>query len=336
MKMSKVSLGRMFAVVVALAMGVVSAANAEIWRMATKMPPNSSEGKVFQRFADLVDKHTGGKLTVRIYPSEQLGKVAAVLEQMQAGTIHVYAEGSSFLKKWEPDLKYMSAPFVFSGREHWKRFMETDLVKGWMKTIKDKGGLTVIGDSTAVMRGPYRVIVSKRQVKSLADIKGLKLRMHTNPLAAEAWGHLGAEVRVLGWTEVYESINRGIVESVNSPIALVEAMKFYEVAPHITRHNEYPQSIGFMVNAKAYEGLAPDIRKAVDRAYAEAAVYSVKLADETTAMTIKSMQKKGVTYTEIDVTPFVERMKSFYEEKRKAGKLPKGFLKAVEATRAGS
>ncbi|MDP7241209.1 MAG: TRAP transporter substrate-binding protein [Rhodospirillales bacterium] len=336
MKTRTFSLGRMFAVIVALAMGVVSAANAESWRMATKMPPDSSEGKVFQRFADLVDKHTGGKLTVKVYPSEQLGKVAAVLEQMTAGTIHVYGEGSSFLKKWEPDLKYISAPFVFSDREHWVRFMETDLVKGWMKTIKEKGGLTVIGDATAVMRGPYRVIVSKRQVKSLADIQGLKLRMHTDPLAAEAWGHLGAEVRVLGWTEVYSSINRGIVDAVNSPIALVEAMKFYEVAPHITRHNEYPQSIGFMVNAKAYDGLAPDIRKAVDRAYSEAAAYSVQLANDTTAVTIGAMKKKGVTYTEINLKPFVDRMKSFYEAKRKAGKLPKGFLEAVEATRAGS
>ena len=327
---------RLIAASVALTFGLAAAAQAESWRMATKMPPGSSEGKVFQRFADLVGKYSNGKLDVKVYPSEQLGKVAAVLEQMQAGTIHVYAEGSTFLKKWEPDLNYMSAPFMFSDRAHWKRFMQSDLVKGWMKNVEAKGGLMVIGDSTEVMRGPYRVIVSKRQVKSLDDVQGLKLRMHTDPLAAEVWGYLGAEVRVLGWTEVYSSINRGIVEAVNSPIALVEDMKFYEVAPHITRHNEYPQSIGFMVNAKAYRGLAADVRAAVDKAYTEAAAYSVELANEMTSTTINRMKEKGVTYSEIDLAPFIKRMQSFYEEKRKAGKLPKGFLEAVEATRVGS
>jgi hypothetical protein len=81
---------------------------------------------------------------------------------------------------------------------------------------------------------------------------------------------------VLGWTEVYESIDRGIVEAVNSPIALVESMRFYEVAPHIVRHDEYPQSVAFMVNADAYEGLSPELREAVDKAYADAAVFSAQ------------------------------------------------------------
>ncbi|HCF72837.1 MAG TPA: C4-dicarboxylate ABC transporter substrate-binding protein, partial [Gammaproteobacteria bacterium] len=70
---------------------------------------------------------------------------------------------------------------------------------------------------------------------------GIKLRHHPDQLGVDVWTSLGLEVRVLGWTEVYESIQRGIVEAVNSPIALVEAMKFYEVAPNIVRHNEYPQ-----------------------------------------------------------------------------------------------
>jgi TRAP-type transport system periplasmic protein len=78
--------------------------------------------------------------------------------------------------------------------------------------------------------------------------------MHPDELAAAAWRHLGAEVRTLAWTEVYESIGRGIVEAVNSPVALVEPMRFYEVAPHIVRHDEYPQGLAFMTNARCGTG----------------------------------------------------------------------------------
>ena len=65
------------------------------WRMAHKMPPDSPEGLVFQKFADLAQEYSGGKLEIKVYPNEQLGKTQAVLEQLKLGTVHLYAEGSS-------------------------------------------------------------------------------------------------------------------------------------------------------------------------------------------------------------------------------------------------
>ena len=238
---------------IAFVIGLVftmSAANADVtWRMATKQPSDSVEGKAFQYFADKVKEYSDGKMTIKIYPSEQLGKTEAALEQVKAGTVHIYPEGSAYLKKWVPDMSYMSAPFLFDNREHWARFMESDLLKGWLKQVEDKAGITLIGNPAAFMRGPYRVMVTKKPWKNMAELKGIKLRHHPDQLGVDVWTSLGLEVRVLGWTEVYESIQRGIVEAVNSPIALVEAMKFYEVAPNIVRHNEYPQGVGFMTNA---------------------------------------------------------------------------------------
>ena len=322
---------------IAFVIGLVftmSAANADVtWRMATKQPSDSVEGKAFQYFADKVKEYSDGKMTIKVYPSEQLGKTAAALEQVKAGTVHIYPEGSAYLKKWVPDMSYLSAPFMFDSREHWARFMESDLLKGWLKQVEDKAGITLIGNPAAFMRGPYRVMVTKKPWKNMAELKGIKLRHHPDQLGVDVWTSLGLEVRVLGWTEVYESIQRGIVEAVNSPIALVEAMKFYEVAPNIVRHNEYPQGIGFMTNAKAYNGLPPDLRKAVDRAYDEAGKYSVKLTMEVTDKSIARMKDKGVTYNEPDTSDIIKATQEFYSELDKAGKLPKGFVATVNKTR---
>ena len=208
------------------------------WRMATKMPPDGPEGKVFQYFADQVGKHSGGKLTVTVYPNEQLGKEAAVLEQLKLGTVHLYAEGSTFLQKWIPEIRWTTAPFVFKDREHWVRFMETPQVKTWFEQAKTKAGVGVLGDLTGVLRGPYRVLLTQKPITSISDLEGVKLRMANSKTGVETWKHLGTEVRVLGWAETYESISRGLVNAVTSPIALVESMKFYEVAKHITRTDE--------------------------------------------------------------------------------------------------
>ena len=140
------------------------------WRFASKMPPDSPEGKVFTRFADLAAKHSDGTIKVIVYPSEQLGKVDAVLEQLQLGTVHMYGEGSAFMRKWVPDINWISAAFLFDDREHWVRFMNTDLAKSWYQQASEKAGVMVLGDPTVVLRGPYRVMVTTRDVRKFDDL----------------------------------------------------------------------------------------------------------------------------------------------------------------------
>lgn len=318
----------------AIGLSLASGAAAETWRMATKMPVDSPEGKVFQRFADLTEKYTGGALTIQVYPNEQLGKEDAVLEQLQAGIVQIYAEGFGYMKKWEPSLGWLSAPFVFDDYDHWRRFMQSDTVKGWFDEARKQAGVMPLGDPTAILRGPYRVMVSNVPIKSAADIEGLKLRMHENKVAIEAWDHLGAEVITLPWTEVYQGISKNIVQAVNSPVALVESMRFNEVAPYITRNDEYWQSVGFMVNEGAYEGLDDKEREGLLKAYAEAGDYSRQLMFDTADESIARMEKDGATFTTMDTSPLVKKMQSFYEAKAKSGELPQAFLDAVEETRA--
>ncbi|MCG8544952.1 MAG: TRAP transporter substrate-binding protein, partial [Alphaproteobacteria bacterium] len=246
---------------------------------------------------------------------------------------HMYGEGSAFMRKWVPDINWVGAAFLFDDREHWVRFMNSDLAKSWYGQAADKAGIMVLGDPTVVLRGPYRVMVTKRDVKNFNDIKGLKLRMHASKTAVATWTHLGADVKSLAWTDVYQSIDKGIVEAVNSPIALVESMRFYEVAPHVVRHDEYFQSIGFMMNKKAYKSLSDKQRAALNKAYLEAGAYSHDIMGKTADESIARMKSKGVTFVDVDRKPFVQSMQQFYATLEKEGKLPKGFLKAVEATR---
>lgn len=274
------------------------AAAAESWRMAHKMPPDSPEGLVFQYFADKVEEYSDGELKVKVYPNEQLGKTDAVMEQLKLGTVQLYPEGSTYMNKWVPEIKYISSAFLFDDRDHWVRFMNTDLVRGWYEEAAKEAGVGVLGDPTAVVRGPYRVMVANKDVKSFDDMQGIQLRMAPSKIAVETWNHLGADVKTLPWTDVYQSIDKGIVEAVNSPIALVESMRFHEVAPHIIRHDEYYQSIAFMMNQKAYDDLSPELQEAVDKALADAGQYSEDLMGKSAEESLERMTAEGVTFTD--------------------------------------
>ncbi len=320
--------------IVTLAVGLLSAPlqAQTVWRMATKMPPDGPEGKVFQYFADQAEKHSNGQIKIQVFPNEQLGKEAAVLEQLKLGTVHLYVEGSTFMAKWVPDIRWTSAAFLFKDRDHWIRFMNSPQVQGWFAQAKTGAGIGILGDLTSVLRGPYRVLITQKPVKSVNDLSGVKLRMANSKTGVDQWKHMGTEVRVLGWAETYESISRGLVNAVTSPIALVESMKFYEVAPHITRTDEYWQSIAFMMNQKAFDSLSKAQQEALLKAHKDAADYSVKLMNEQVDDSIARMKAKGATYTEVNLAPFIARMQDYYKAAEASGELPKGFLATVQAT----
>ena len=311
-------------------LGTVSAQAAEVtWKMATKMPPSSPEGKVFQLFADLVKEKSDGKMVIDVFPSEQLGKTQAILEQLQAGLIQVYPEGSAYLQKYVPELKFTNLPFLYTSRDHWVRVMDSPMVKAWLGKVASEHNILALGKISDFVRGPYRVVVCKRPIRKLADVDGMKLRLPPIEMSIETWKHLGANIIVLPWTQVYESLGRGIIEAVNSPIALVESMKFYEQAKFITRHEEYPQGMAFMTNNKAFNDLSPEFKKIVLTAHAEACKESVRIMADVAAKSIERMKKAGVEFITIDRGPFVKKLDTLYKKWDADGKMPKGFLKMV-------
>lgn len=312
---------------------LVTVAQAEVWKLAHIVPPDSPEGKVHQRFAELVDKYTDGKMRIEIFPAGQLGKTPALLQQLQAGTIQIFPEGAPVLHRYVEDITWIGLPFMFNDREHWVRFMNSDLVAKWKQDVREQAGIAFIGDVTSMIRGPYRVLATTRPVKSLDDVKGLKLRMFENKFFVRAWQHLGAEVIVLGWTDVYESLRRGVIDGVTSPISLVEPMKFYEPAKHIMRTDEFPQALAYMTNAGAWDALDNKTRQAMIRAQQEASQYAAKLANESAAETLARMKAGGAAYSEPDMSAFVASMAEFYKELVKSGEMPAAVLAKIEETR---
>lgn len=321
------------ATILALALGV-GAAGAETWRFAHKMPADSPEGKVFQFFADRARELSNGDMDVQVFPSEQLGKEAAILEQLELGTVNLYAEDAFFLQKWVPDIKWVAPPFMFQSREEWVRFTESDLVKGWFKEAEDIAGVRPLGEPMAVVRGPYRTLLSKGPVNTFEDIKGLKLRMYPDQLAIEVWSNLGADLAMLSWSETYQGLQSGLANSVTSPAALIVSTGLYEQAPNITRTNEFWQGLPFMMNAAAFDDLSPENQQALLQAHADAAEYSQSLITESADAMRAAVEAKGVTFTDMPLDPLFAHMADWYAKKDAAGQLPEGLL-AAAATAKG-
>lgn len=312
---------------------LATAANATTWRLSTKLPPDSPEGKLHQKFADLVSEYTKGEVKIQIYPSEQLGNAQSVLEQVGAGVIDIFSDDVTYLDKFDPAVSWISAPFLFDSREHWSCFLKSDYFQGILDHVKEDNHIGVIGDVGPFIRGPFRVLVSKEKVNGFKDIDNLKLRLWDNQMIVDVWSALGAEARVLAWTDVYQSIQTGIVDAVTSPASLVESMKFTEVAPHIARTDEFNQALVYMINTNSWNAITPEQQQEVLKAYNEVGKISQETTARITDESIARLEAKGVTYVELDTAPFVEATKAVYKKFEESGKLPAGFLDAVDKVR---
>ena len=302
--------------------------------MAFKAPLDSPDGKIFARFAELVDKYSNGELTIKLYPSEQLGNAQASLEQLSAGAIHIYSDDVAYLDKWSPALRWTSAPFLFKDRDHLLRFFASDYMDALIARVEEAAGVTVIGDVGPLLRGPYRVLVSTMPVKSVVDVDNLKLRIWDNQLVVDVWSALGAEVRVLGFSDVYQAIQTGVVDAVTTPLSLVESMKFTEVAPYVVRTDEFSQALALMVNKAALDALSQKNREALLRAHTEAGVYSEEIVHSITRESIERLKGRSVRFfNDLDTAPFAARVSKIYAERSASGDLPAAFLDTVAATR---
>ncbi len=323
------------AAAVALATTTALPATAETWRLSSMVAPDSIEGQAYEVLAEKVAEYSDGDLTIRIFPNSQIGKMDAVVEQLSAGVIQLAPSAMTFLARWEDDIRYASAPFLFDDYDHWAAFIRGDMVQGWLADVAKASGISILGDAPAFPRGSFRTLLSVEPITSTEDIVGRKVRQFDGQLVIDVWENLGAEVVVLPWGEVYDAMNRNIVDAVTSPLELIESTRFYEVAPHIVRTDEYPQAIAFMMNDAAFQALSDENKDALTKAHADAAAFAWDAvfsgADETVER-IKALE--GVTYSDsFDTSVIVENTAAFYAAREAAGELPTGLMDAVDAAR---
>jgi TRAP-type C4-dicarboxylate transport system substrate-binding protein len=151
------------------------------------------------------------------------------------------------------------------------------------------------------------------------------------------WEYLGTVPTVIAWSETYLALQQGLVESVTAPVTLVNDTKFAEVAPYITKTDEYPQTIAFYMNKNKFFTLPEEIRNVLMEACNEAGSEYGRGLDATAAAILKEAETEyKATFVDMDRKPLIEKAQGFYEKAEKEGLMPKEFwdvIAAIEAVR---
>jgi tripartite ATP-independent transporter DctP family solute receptor len=261
-----------------------------------------------EKFAEIVDAKSGGKLKVQVFPGGALGSDQANVSAMQGGSIEMASMNSGIFASLVKDFAIYDFPFLFANPAEADAVVDGSFGKSLHAKLEEKG-LVGLGYYELGFR---HITNSKRPITKVEDIAGLKLRVIPNPINIDWVSALGANPTPLPFPELYAALEQKAVDGQENPVATINGAKLYEVQKHLalTYHQYNPQSI--VVSKKFWDGLSADEKKLIQDAVNESIKYQREQSRSMANSLLATLKQNGMQVTELpaaEVAKLREKMK---------------------------
>ena len=309
---------KLFSIVLVLAMVLAcSAALAEPITL-TYAEVNPVEGTVVGdvalAFKDKLEELSGGEVVVDIQASGVMGDEKTVLANILGGdtSVDIVRISAFALNQYGAQKSvFLTLPYVFTSEEHYWKFVESDLAKQMLAESKEVG---LPFNGLAYGEEGFRHFFSKSEVKTIEDLKGLKIRVSDDPIMTGMIAGLGAAFTPVSFGELYSALQTGVVDCAEQPITNYLSNSFQEVAPYMIKDGHTLGTIALIATDAALAKLSDDQKAMVQ----EAADYAMQVCKDSVIAKQEEAEKtlieKGATITEVeDKTPWQEATKAVLE-----------------------
>ena len=278
--------------------------------MAEVNPLDTIVGQTDTAFKEKVEELSGGSITVDLQASGVLGAEADVLDAMlgHSGTVDMARLSASSLTNYgATKASLLALPYVFSSREHFWNFAKSDVAQEFLSETEDLGlgikGLTYGEEG-------FRHFFTVKPVNSMEDLKGMKLRVSSDPVMVGTVESFGANATVVAFTELYSALQTGVVDGAEQPIANYKSNAFPEVAPNLILDGHQLGLIEIVITNDAWDKLTEAQQACVTAAADYAADFNANLSASKEAEVLDELKADGVNVVEVeDKTPWQDAVK---------------------------
>jgi C4-dicarboxylate-binding protein DctP len=252
---------------------------------------DTPKGKGAERFKELAEKATNGRVKVEVYPNSTLYKDKEEMEALQLGAVQMLAPS---LAKFGPlgvkEFEVFDLPYIFPTKDVLYRVTEGPVGKDLFKKLEPKG---IIG--LAYWDNGFKVMSSNKPMHMPADFKGMKMRIQSSKVLDAQMRALGANPQVMAFSEVYQALQTGVVDGTENPPSNLYTQKMHEVQKHVTMSNHGYLGYAVIVNKKFWDGLPADIRTQLDGAMKDATKYANAIAQQENDKAMAAVKATGKT-----------------------------------------
>ncbi|KGQ70645.1 sialic acid-binding protein [Chelonobacter oris] len=288
---------------------------------------SSNEYKAVEFFTKEVKDKSNGKIEIAIFPSAQLGDDRAMLKQLKDGALDFTLGETARFQVFYPEAEVFALPYMIPSFDVNKTaILETQFGQDLFAKINKELGLSLL----SIAYNGTRQTTSNRAINSIADMKGLKLRVPNAATNLAFAKYAGASPTPMAFSEVYLALQTNSVDGQENPLPTVQAQKFYEVQKYLAMTNHILNDQLYLVSNETWNELPADLQKIVTDAAISAADFHTKLFVDGEAELATFFKEEGMTITTPDLEPFKAAMQPYYNEYlQKNGDLGKQAIEQI-------
>ncbi|WP_417029570.1 TRAP transporter large permease subunit [Blautia sp.] len=279
------------------------------WNFACSTTETSTWADGGRKFGELMEKATGGKVKVNIYAADQLtngNQSEGIQALMNGDPVQISMHSNLIYSAFDPRFNVVSLPFIYDSYDDADAKFDGE-AGDKLKEILNGYGLHCMG----IAENGFRELTnSKHEVKSVDDMKNLKVRVAGSNLLMECYKRWGADATNMNWSETYTALQQNTVEGEENPLPAIDAASVQEVQPYCSMWDAIYDCLFFCINQDVYDALTPEQQAVVDECGQKAVEYE-RYINRSSDDEIKARwaDKNGVTFTEkadMDIDSFKE------------------------------
>ncbi len=304
LRSSLTTLSSAVALSVGLALTGGSAQAEDIPEMTLQMAHNYPPGNIWydagEHFTKAVTERTGGKVTFNTAHSASTGTWAEQIEALQIGTNDVVIQSVGTLDRYAPLPGIEAFPYLIRDVDHFKTVFYGPIGEELYAQIEEDTGFKIIG---AGYRGA-RVLSANKKVESLEDLKGLKLRVPPLKMYTRTWELLDASPTPMPFTEVFTSLQQGIIDGQENPYEVIETYRLDEVQDFVMETNHVIGGMTFIFDSARFNSFPPELQTILEEEAEKAMLWATAEMLEKEAGFRQVLKDRGMEIVVLDLTDF--------------------------------
>ena len=296
---------------VALVVASHSAHAAYQLNVSIALSPQDPIAQAMESAKEAIEERSEGELTLQIFPNSQLGSDEDVIEQIRSGANIAILVDAGRLSEYQPELGVLSAPYLVEDYHDYDQITSSSLYLDWVESMAETSGLRLLNYNW--FQGS-RQMLTQNEVKTPEDLSGVRIRTINSPVWVKTVEAMGATPTPLPWSEVYSALQLGSIDGAEAQLTAAEGQNLHEVITHVALTNHIHLMTGIATSEQWYKALPDELRTILDEELLKAGGEASEATASAQASVRMRMVQEGVTFSQVDMNVFRDRVSSVYEE----------------------
>ena len=286
-----------------------------VFRMSHVFLPEQPLHIALADVAKKINERTNGQIEIAIYPDGQIANGVDGAEQLRRGSLFINVYDPSCMGDWVPDYYALIGPMLYNDMDEYSAICQTELAKSMNRKAETQGFKVLALDYNFGMRNMVTT-ERKGQIKSIQDIQGLKMRVPKSNLWIDTFTTLGAAPVGMAWAEVYNALQQGVVDGLETSISDIYDNSLNEVAKYVTITAHFVATGAVALSKEVWDKFTPQQQQIFQEEFTRGAVYNNDLVRKLEAESQKILESRGMVFNTIDVTPFRQKAKAWFDNNK--------------------